>query len=47
MAKTSKKRQNIHPGEVLHEEFLVPLGISQYCLAGVLKQIHLFEPMAA
>jgi addiction module HigA family antidote len=24
---------NIHPGEVLREEFLVPLGISQYRLA--------------
>src|SRR3990172_2336586 len=23
----------IHPGEILHEEFLVPLGISQYRLA--------------
>jgi addiction module HigA family antidote len=23
----------IHPGEVLHEEFLLPLGISQYRLA--------------
>lgn len=28
--------KNIHPGEVLREEFLVPLGISQYRLA---KQI--------
>lgn len=27
----------IHPGEVLHEEFLTPLGISQYRLA---KDIH-------
>ena len=24
---------NIHPGEVLHEEFLVPMGISQNQLA--------------
>lgn len=24
---------NIHPGEVLKEEFLVPMGISQYRLA--------------
>jgi len=23
----------IHPGEILHEEFLVPLGITQYRLA--------------
>ena len=29
--------RNIHPGEVLREEFLVPMGIGQYRLA---KQIH-------
>ena len=28
---------NIHPGEVLREEFLAPLGVSQYRLA---KTIH-------
>lgn len=28
---------NIHPGEVLLEEFLIPMGISQYRLA---KAIH-------
>jgi len=28
--------KNIHPGEILREEFLVPMGISQYRLA---KQI--------
>jgi addiction module HigA family antidote len=28
-----KKLKNIHPGEVLYEEFLVPLGISQNKLA--------------
>lgn len=28
---------NIHPGEVLQEEFLKPMGISQYALA---KAIH-------
>ena len=28
-----KKLPPIHPGEVLHEEFLGPLGISQYRLA--------------
>jgi addiction module HigA family antidote len=32
MAK-SKKLPNIHPGEVLLEEFLKPMGISQYKLA--------------
>lgn len=29
----SRKLSPIHPGEVLREEFLVPLGISQYRLA--------------
>jgi hypothetical protein len=28
MSKTTKLR-NIHPGEVLREEFLVPLGVTQ------------------
>ena len=28
-----KRLPNIHPGEVLKEEFLIPLGISQYRLA--------------
>ncbi len=34
-----KKREfpPIHPGEILLEEFLIPLGISQYRLA---KEIH-------
>lgn len=31
------KLPNIHPGEVLLEEFLKPMGISQYALA---KAIH-------
>jgi len=30
---TKKKMSPIHPGEVLKEEFLTPLGISQYRLA--------------
>ena len=29
----TRKLRNIHPGEVLGEEFLVPLGISQNALA--------------
>ena len=29
----SKKIQPVHPGEVLLEEFLKPMGISQYRLA--------------
>lgn len=28
-----KKSRNIHPGEILQEEFLVPLGISAYKLS--------------
>ena len=34
---TAKKLAPIHPGEILLEEFLEPLGISQYRLA---KDIH-------
>jgi addiction module HigA family antidote len=29
----AKKLRNIHPGEVLDEEFLKPLGVSRYRLA--------------
>lgn len=29
----TKKIQPIHPGEILHEEFLLPFKISQYRLA--------------
>jgi addiction module HigA family antidote len=36
MART-KRLHNIHPGEVLVEEFLKPLGVTQYQLA---KSIH-------
>jgi len=28
-----KKLQNIHPGEILQEEFLIPLNLSAYRLA--------------
>lgn len=28
-----KKLKNIHPGEVLQEEFLIPLGLSAYRLS--------------
>lgn len=28
-----RKLKPIHPGEVLHEEFLIPLQMSQYALA--------------
>ena len=41
MSKTTKQKlRNIHPGEVLREEFLTPLGISQYRLA---KEIGVTE----
>ena len=30
---STHKLEPVHPGEVLHEEFLKPLGISQYRLA--------------
>jgi len=33
-----KKLKNIHPGEVLNEEFLKPLGISAYRLS---KETHI------
>ncbi|MHB9118172.1 MAG: HigA family addiction module antitoxin [Burkholderiales bacterium] len=36
----SQKLHNVHPGEVLREEFLIPLGISQYRLA---KEIGVTE----
>jgi antitoxin HigA-1 len=32
-----KKHAPIHPGEILLEEFLIPLGISQYRVA---KDVH-------
>ena len=32
----AKKLSNVHPGEVLAEEFLVPLGLSQNALARAL-----------
>lgn len=40
MRKPTKKLRNIHPGEVLREEFLLPFGISQYRLA---KEIGVTE----
>lgn len=33
MARTAPKLAPVHPGEVLFEDFLVPLGLSQYRLA--------------
>ena len=36
-----KKLPNIHPGKVLREEFLIPMGVSQYRLA---KEIRVSEP---
>lgn len=34
--KIKKRLPNVHPGEVLREEFLKPLGVSQYRLAKAL-----------
>ncbi len=31
--KRKKKTEPIHPGEILREEYLLPLGLSQYRLA--------------
>lgn len=31
------KLQNIHPGEILYEEFLIPMGISQTKLANAIS----------
>lgn len=36
----SKKLPPIHPGEVLREEFLVPLGMKPYTLAKALAVPH-------
>jgi addiction module HigA family antidote len=33
MSKKPKRLKNIHPGEILREEFLVPLGITAYRLS--------------
>ena len=41
MSKSAKRKlRNIHPGEVLREEFLIPLGVTQYRLA---KEIGVTE----
>src|SRR5258708_37601 len=41
MSTTKKTRlPNIHPGEVLEEEFLKPIGISQYRLGGATGRPH-------
>jgi addiction module HigA family antidote len=33
-----KKLANIHPGEILRDEFLLPLGVSAYRLS---KELHI------
>jgi antitoxin HigA-1 len=33
MQKDMNKLENIHPGEILQEEFLIPLGVSAYRLS--------------
>jgi len=36
MAKAADPLRPVHPGEILREEFLVPLGLTPYALAGAL-----------
>ncbi len=38
---SAKRLPNIHPGEVLREEFLQPLGLNSYRLA---KELHVTQP---
>ena len=35
-----KTLPNIHPGEIIKEDFLIPMGISQYQLANDIKVPH-------
>jgi len=35
--KTAKRVPPAHPGEILHEDFLEPMGISVYALANAIK----------
>ena len=37
MIRIPKNRRSTHPGEMLKEEFLVPLGITQQALADAIK----------
>lgn len=37
----AKRLPNVHPGEVLREEFMQPLGLSSYRLA---KELHVTQP---
>ena len=39
MAGDATKLPPIHPGEILKEEFLVPLGVTQYRLADRLSRV--------
>jgi antitoxin HigA-1 len=46
-----RKRIPIHPGEILSEEFLKPLGVTQVALAGHLgvpvQRARTIQPLAA
>lgn len=37
MPKSKKRRPPVHPGELLREEFMKPLGLSSYALAKALN----------
>ena len=41
MTVRTKRLPNVHPGEVLREEFMAPLGLSSYRLA---KELHVTQP---
>lgn len=34
---TGRRLPSVHPGEILRDEFLTPMGISVYALAGAIK----------
>ena len=37
----------VHPGEILREEYLIPLGLSANALSQALNQDNLLTPMAS
>jgi len=35
--RSGRRLPPVHPGEILHDEFLTPMGISVYALAGAIR----------
>ena len=35
--KSGRRLPSVHPGEILHEDFLIPIGISVYALANAIR----------